>query len=364
MVLIKTRRKQGSGMDKRNEKHFRGCMIGGAIGDALGWPVEFISYHEIIQRYGPEGIKTLDTRGKEKAEITDDTQMTIFTAEGILRAFTRGNEKGICHTPTAVYHAYIRWLYTQGVKSRGKESIVDNLDGWISGIKDLYAQRAPGRTCIQALKSGAMGDIEKPINNSKGCGGVMRVAPVGLILDEKKAFSLGCEVAAITHGHPSGYLSGGAFAHIIQAIISGMELEGAVLDTIEELSKYRDHHECLHLLQRALELSKENNPSTDKLSKLGQGWVGEEALAMAVYCALVYKDDFEKALILSVNHDGDSDSTGAITGNILGAYLGIDAIPKHWIEGIELKNELMELADDLLKGYDEDRKWSIKYPGW
>lgn len=63
------------------------------------------------------------------------------------------------------------------------------------------------------------------------------------------------------------------------------------------------------------------------IAQLGVGWVGEEALAISVYCALKYQDDFKEAVIAAVNRNGDSDSTGAITGNILGAYLGLSRIP-------------------------------------
>lgn len=83
----------------------------------------------------------------------------------------------------------------------------------------------------------------------------------------------------------------------------------------------------------------------------------EEAIAIAIYCALKEKTDFRKALILSVNHDGDSDSTGAITGNILGAYLGLDAIPAEWVQRVEFADVIFQLADDLLSGYQNTQKW-------
>lgn len=97
---------------RRNKDHFRGCLIGGAIGDALGWPVEFLSKDEIKNHYGEAGITDLVIGSSGKAEITDDTQMTIFTAEGLLRANTRYSYKGICHGPSVVYRAYLRWLHT------------------------------------------------------------------------------------------------------------------------------------------------------------------------------------------------------------------------------------------------------------
>ncbi len=185
---------------KRDKDHFRGCLLGGAVGDALGWPVEFLRMNEIKKKYGEEGITDLVEGVNGKAQITDDTQMTLFTAEGILRAENRRREKGISCPPTLVYHAYLRWLHTQGYpQNKDKNSIYD---GWLIGIKELYASRAPGNTCLSALSSGSMGTIEQPINNSKGCGGVMRAAPVGLFYRKEEAFQIACECAALTHGHP------------------------------------------------------------------------------------------------------------------------------------------------------------------
>ena len=151
---------------KRDKAHFRGCIIGGAIGDALGWPVEFMKLDGIINHYGLIGIQELEITPSGKAEITDDTQMTLFTAEGILRAETREILKGICHPPTVVYHAYQRWLLTQGYPLvKDYEWIYD---GWLLDIKELYVKRAPGKSCLTALASRKMGTIEHPINNSKG----------------------------------------------------------------------------------------------------------------------------------------------------------------------------------------------------
>lgn len=351
-------------LDRKRKEFFRGCLLGGAVGDALGWPVEFMRLAEIKKRYGERGIENLVLNADGKAEITDDTQLTLFTAEGLLRASTRRNLRGNCHIPTVVYHAYLRWLHTQGVKCKGGEEIVKNLDGWVSKIKALYARRAPGSTCLSALSNGRMGTIEKHINNSKGCGGVIRVAPVGLMFTKKDAFKIGCELAAITHGHPGGYLSAGLHVCIISCLIEGMELEDAVSAAIQELAAYPGSEECLGLINKAVELAQDNDPSEDALKQLGEGWVGEEAIAIAVYCLLVYKNDFKKAVCLAVNHDGDSDSTGAITGNILGACLGVEGIPPVWWEHVELRDEIIAVADDLQIGFEESERWLKKYPGW
>lgn len=349
-------------MDKKDSNHFKGCLIGGAIGDALGWPVEFMKLDEIIYRYGAEGIQNLQISSSSKAEITDDTQMTLFTAEGILRSETRLTLKGITHTPTAVYYAYQRWLNTQGYpKIKEFEWIYD---GWLLGVEGIFARRAPGNSCLSALISKKKGTIDEPINNSKGCGGVMRVAPAGLFYHKEDAFQLAAEFAALTHGHPSGYLSAGALAYLIASIIEGQNIERAVVNTLEKLNEFKDHEECKESLETAIALSKSDLSDFDAITQLGEGWVGEEALAISVYCALKYRDNFKKALITAVNHNGDSDSTGAITGNILGAYLGLSKIPVKWLEKIELKDEIMEIADDLLIDYDEDNVNWDRYPGY
>ncbi|WHZ01130.1 ADP-ribosylglycohydrolase family protein [Neobacillus sp. YX16] len=344
-------------MQTINER-FRGCLIGGAIGDALGWPVEFLRLDEIKRKYGTQGITNLVKGRSNLVEITDDTQMTIFTAEGLLRAENRGRNKGIAHIPSVVHRSYLRWLNTQGVGNDVEK------DGWIHSIKALHTRRAPGNTCLDALISGRMGTMEEPLNNSKGCGGVMRTAPIGLVFKKEEAFKLGCESAAITHGHPSGYLSAGALSYIIAAIIEGINLEIAVEQALEECKKYPSNQECSTLIEKAITLVKSDKPVIQAIESLGEGWVGEEALAISIYSALKYQDDFEKAVFTAVNHNGDSDSTGAITGNILGAYLGINGIPQNWVSDVELSKELSQLADDLVKTYEDSEEWHQKYPGW
>lgn len=347
---------------KRKQDYFRGCLIGGSIGDALGWPVEFLLFEDIVSRYGKNGIGNLILSRNGKAEITDDTQMTLFTAEGILREETRSKEKGICAPTSVVYFAYLRWLHTQGYP---KEKELDWIyDGWLIELDELHNRRAPGNSCLSALLDGRQGSIDEPINNSKGCGGVMRAAPAGLFYQKERAFQMAAEFAALTHGHPSGYLSAGALSYIIASIIEGEEIEAAVRNLIIELSKYNGHQESTILLQEVLKMSKSDIEPLAAINRLGEGWIGEEALAISVYCALKFKDDFKRALIAAVNHSGDSDSTGAITGNLLGAYLGINSIPQDWIDKVELKDEIIQIADDLLIGYQEGRDWWSRYPGY
>ncbi len=204
---------------KKNREFFRGCIVGGAIGDALGWPVEFMSLNEIIPKFGPDGIQDLQKAPSGKAEITDDTQMTLFTAEGILRAEVRNAMNKISHAPSFVYLAYQRWLLTQGYPPFKAYEPIYN--GWLLEVEELHTSRAPGSTCLSALSSRKRGNMNEPVNDSKGCGGVMRVAPAGLFYPKESAFRMAAEFAALTHGHSSGYLSAGALAYLIASIIEG-----------------------------------------------------------------------------------------------------------------------------------------------
>lgn len=338
----------------------RGCLLGGAVGDALGAPVEFMSIQEIRARYGPQGIADFDTAYGKVGAITDDTQMTLFTAEGLLRASTRWSQRGICHVPSVIFNAYRRWLHTQSLTEPGFDTAL--LDGWLVTIPELHARRAPGRTCVTALQSGKAGTTTDPINGSKGCGGVMRAAPAGLV--GGNAFSLGCESAALTHGHPSGWLAAGALADIVEQVVRGASLEDAIAYAMRLLRDAPEGHECVRAVGRAVDLVSAGPPSPDIVHQLGGGWTAEDALAIAVYCALAAGDDFEAGVRLAVNHDGDSDSTGAITGNILGARLGIDAIPRRWLERLELRAAIEQVADDLVAITSDDDDMAARYPGW
>jgi ADP-ribosylglycohydrolase len=335
-----------------------GCLLAGAAGDALGAPVEFLALRAIHDRYGPAGIRDLDRAYGRVGAITDDTQMTLFTAEGLLRARTRREEGGEEDPRPVVWRAYLRWLLTQG------DDVASHLhgdNGWLLGVESLHSRRAPGNTCLSALRSGVMPTRDRRINDSKGCGGVMRAAPAGLV-DTDDAFALGCDVAALTHSHPAGFLSAGYVAELIHRILGGDELEAAAAGALARLERDPEHEETSRAVRRAMGLAREGEPSASRVERLGGGWVGEEALAMALYCALVHPADLEAALILAANHSGDTDSTAAIAGNIMGALLGRAAIPERWLAALELREEIEQLAADLAVGYDPSPEWRRRYP--
>jgi len=231
----------------------------------------------------------------------------------------------------------------------------------------------------------------------------MRMAPVGLMTWHKKegwrnadsAFLLGTELAAYTHGHPTGALTGGVLAVLVLALVDGASLPEALAAAKDLLQKMTEensmidhydkgtqavcrrkdaHKETLSAIEMAETLAASSMPPHEAIVKLGQGWVAEEALAISIYCSLVARN-FTEGVILAVNHDGDSDSTGSITGNLLGAVYGVKAIPPTWLAPLELREVINDLAEDLYAWRDWDigmyrehtelsqRIWR-KYPGW
>jgi ADP-ribosyl-[dinitrogen reductase] hydrolase len=364
-----------AGGPDRSER-IAGCLLGGAVGDALGAPIEFLRLSEIRETFGPALLTDFSPAYGRLGAITDDTQMTLFTAEGLLRAVCRGAHKGICDPVSVMHGAYLRWLKTQGHGSDseqfafatgelpGVDPAVTSPNGWLLDVPELHARRGPGNTCLGALMSAACGRTSgTPINNSKGCGGVMRASPAGIVADGAgHAFELGCQAAAITHGHPTGWLAGGALAVIVNTLLDGRGVRESVEEARRMLETDARSLECREALAAAVDLAGLARPTPQKLTTLGQGWVAEEALAIGVYAALA-SETFEEGVLLAVNHGGDSDSTGSIAGSILGASLGKRAIPTRWLERLELADVIERVATDLATGFEETDDWWKRYPG-
>lgn len=350
----------------------RGSLMAGAMGDALGYPVEFLDHKTIISRYGTKGITrfTLDRSGKSL--VSDDTQMTLFTANGLLTAVCRSARDWT----EDVRLAYLDWYYTQTMGSR-----TNDRHTWLRDLPELAHRRAPGITCMGACERLLQG--MEPDNTSKGCGGIMRVAPFALLLSglEGRGLhpytitqmgTLGAELARLTHKHPLGFLPAALLTHLLYEVIL-MDVETVrktiqdmalrtidVLDTIY-VGAYASDKQYLGALTRlAVELATNDQADACNIRRLGEGWTGEEAWAIALYCAVRHVDSVEHALIAAVNHDGDSDSTGSICGNIMGAIYGYEALERDRLfcpddrtlkDTLELSSIILTMADDLHKGY-------------
>ncbi|MEV6209642.1 ADP-ribosylglycohydrolase family protein [Kitasatospora sp. NPDC051914] len=324
----------------------RGALLGGSLGDALGWPVEFLRLDDIRARFGPGGLRS-PAAGGRGGQVTDDTQMTLFTAEGLLRGGTRED----------VHRAYLRWLLTQRLSGPERSP-----DGWLLGHDFLYASRAPGSACMSGLTGyrylppaayGVHGEVN---TQSKGCGTVMRSAPFGLAgFGVRRAFELAADCAQLTHGHPTGYLAAGAFAALVERLVAGTELRRAVEETVEQTAEYPGSEETVTALRRAVRVAGLGPAGFERVEQVGLGWIAEECLAVAVYAALAGADARE-AMVLAANHSGDSDSTAAVCGNLVGAMYGTAGLPAGWIAEVEGGDVVLQVADDLLAAFaDGDR---------
>lgn len=350
----------------------RGCLMAGAAGDALGYPVEFMSRRGILARYGSRGITQFDIAPEGKALVSDDTQMTLFTANGMLTGVTRAYMRGIGGAPEDyVGIAYIDWYYTQTGHKGGWPCT------WLRDLSEMAHRRAPGNTCLGACE--AMLCNREVENNSKGCGGIMRVAPMALLaagcLARGERFytvpqmdTAGAETARVTHKHPLGFLPAAMLTHLLYRLVpmsaeAVREEFGQIVretaDSIDNIypGEFEDYKKRLsELTMTAAALAGNGCGDAENIRLLGEGWTAEETWAIALYCAMRHLDGVEDAIIAAVNHDGDSDSTGSVCGNILGAIYGYEAIRSRRIfcpqgkslEGtLELSDIILALADDL-----------------
>ncbi len=411
---------EGRDAEKELRDRIRGSLAAGAAGDALGYPVEFLSLESIVSKYGEKGITSFDTDVcSGKALVSDDTQMTLFTANGLLTGLTRGCMRGVAERPE--YHvgnAYVDWLRTQTGGNPGKDGSPST---WLRDLPRMRAPRAPGTTCISACESLLRG---REVNNdSRGCGGIMRVAPMGLLaagdmVRKKLGYSLnslagaGALIARTTHHHPLGWLPAALQTALVYKLATTPRREAVenmgdiVLDSLGviqgipdwdfvrrarermkpgEYKKYEERIErCAgnleRLTQAAVRHALYKDGDREAIRDLGEGWTAEEAWAISVYCAVRHAESLSQAVTAAVNHDGDSDSTGSITGNIMGAVYGYEEIKRENIfcpEGrsledtLELSDIILTLADDLSSGCvisgdgeldtPEKRRWYLRY---
>lgn len=338
----------------------QGTLMGGALGDAFGYLVEFDSIADITAKFGPAGLVDL-SQAQGTAHFSDDTQMTLYTLDGLLDVLEWANQGVSADINACQWLAYLRWYKTQGLQAPGHAP--EQAPRWIDSQSVLHHRRAPGNACLSGLATGEMGTAARPVNpDSKGCGTVMRSAPYGLLpqLDSEAVYKISSEAASLTHGHPAARQSSGAFSWLIHELaIGGKSLRAAAESARDRaVAESAADEALLARLESALSLSKHDGVprrGADLTAALGEGWVAEEALAVAVYCVLVTEagagspvEHFLAAIRLAANHGGDSDSTAAVAGNILGAHYGEAALPPAWLTLCEAPALIRHLGAEFI----------------
>lgn len=314
-----------------SEQRINGSLLGGAYGDSLGAAVEFKSSDQIKQEYGSRGISQHEPVFGRAGNVTDDTQMTMATAEG-LADVPPGMIDNRQLVRDCLWRAYRRWYKSQ--------AFIDN-------------RRAPGNTCMASLKQDVAGSRQQPLNWSAGCGGIMRVHPVGLALaDRDLAWQTGVDSAALTHGHENAQIPAGFLSVLVSDLAFGLDFDQAFASAYRYLDKQPQADETIAALDRAASADTQAD-SFELIDGLGGGgWLGHDALAIATYAIRRAGADPLESVRLAVNHGGDSDSTGAIAGAIVGTIHGPKPfetdLEKQGVE-IEHRRALGRLALDLVK---------------
>jgi ADP-ribosylglycohydrolase len=322
------------------------CLLGGAIGDALGYRVEFDSLAAIRRKHGEEGIRLAAASGM--LQVSDDTQMTLFTLQGQVRAMADG-----APLIDSIRQAYLDWYRTQ----RGHWNAGD-LTQAVGLLRHavMWQPQAPGITCLSALRAGGQGNLDKPINDSKGCGGVMRTAPLGFLdraFDDAEVYAQGAAAAALTHGHPDGYAPSGVMALAIRKLVDD-ESWGTVIDAgLHAVKMHPASTGTLQLLQE-VGAALQSSGAARASASFGQGWVGDEALAIGLHAAATAAS-FSEAIEVASNHDGDSDSTASIAGQLYGAKHGLAALPSDAVYRVDVLEPLLEVFGEWRRVRTESR---------
>ena len=334
-----------------------GTLLGGAIGDALGFPLAAHDSESMFDTLlGGRGVpEHLPIVSGTTALISDETQMTLFTAEGLIRALHRSADRGLCSTETVLLRAYQRWLATQdAVFERQWREPAER--GWLLYVRALHMMRKPSRTCItaiaQTIKTQRRPTIESPPNAIDGPEALARSAPIGLVADTPEdAFTLARDVAVITNGHPTAYGAAGCFAAIVWRLARGASFDDAIDDALVLLPE-RDAQEIMLAASTARSVASHGAPSRETIEHFGRGYTAAQALGIALLCARSLGDNADAEAVRSclaraARHRGASDTTASLAGSLVGAMLGAEKLPPQWLADLELRNVIERVADDL-----------------
>ncbi len=354
---------------------YRGCLLGMAVGDAMGYTVDNRSWQEIKEDYGPHGLLGYDLVNGY-ADVTSYTQLAAFTCNGLLFGLTRGQMLG----KMAPFIKYIglssrEWAVSQRPWGRPPRTYC-----WLLRKNELCRRHCMDTRMLDTLSRQNLGTLETPVNGFTGPAGLTAAIGVGLFFDEDRMDQmeidrLGAESVALTHGHPIAFLSGAVLAHIMSKLLRNPkgDLKQMVLEAAEALkeqfgSQYSQVSEISALIHHAISYAEQDKLSQVEVMEHLRCDTAAQVLAGAIYACLVSREDFDSAMIVAVNHSGRSAAVGAVTGAILGVRLGEEALPDFYMECLECAEVLRELADDMHTGCPMemgnklfDLDWDYKY---
>lgn len=356
---------------------FRGCLLGLAAGDALGYTVANQSLEQIRENYGPGGLLGYDLVNGY-AYVTSYTQIAAYACNALLMGLTRGQMRGMM----APYVRYValaeqEWARTQSYRRSDQTRV----SCWITQSRELRFRRCMDTLMNDTLNRGALGTMEEQRNRYQTPGSLTAAVAVGMFFDparmeRREMVRLGAEVVALTHGNPLAFLSGAALAYVISRITWDRVLSVRVA-AVQVCAMLREEFgreypkpvaELCREIEKALALAEDTSvPEAEALDKI---WCDSAArvLAGALYASILHPKSLDEALICAVNHSGDSAAVGAVTGAIVGALVGGGEIPEFYLEGLEPVEVLTTLAEDMFRGCPMEKmsnffdcEWEEKY---
>lgn len=352
----------------RNE-NLRGCLLGLAVGDAMGYSVDNKSWEEICENYGPNGLLGYDL-ANGSADVTSYTQLAAFVCNGILLADTRRN--------VSVYGRYVSMAILEWAKSQQFRTKTERTNCWVAQVSAMRRRHCMDTRMLDALSRSTLGTPEKPVFVSDTPGTMTTAVAIGLCYDPEKMDArqvgrLAVEAAALTHGDPISMLCSAFLAYSIAGILQEPDKHlsrhfaqacDAITEQFGDRYPQAVEHIC-HKVNYALSLTRDPELTPFAAMTLLECTTASQCLAGAVYAATVHSGNFDEAMITSVNHSGRSAAVGAVTGAVLGARLGAEALPEFYLESLEPIDTLEELANDLTAGRQVSRifddSWDQKY---
>ena len=346
---------------------YQGCLLGLAVGDAMGYTVDGKSWDQICQNYGPNGLLGYDL-ANGCAEVSSYTQIAAYVANGLLIGITRGQKE---HYMRFVRQTMREWARSQ-MFYRDPEAALC----WVSKLPAFRRRNLMDSRMLDTLRAKTLGTPAEPINQNTAPGAITAAVAVGLSFDPKRmdpSFlgAMSAQTIALTHGCPEAFLSGVVLAYAIAGVVHEPELDFKPQFThavgAMQAQYVRAFPQAESLGQMLLQVIGSADPHEDTRAALENMHCdsADQCLAGAMYTCLVCPEDFDAAMILAVNHSGRSAAVGAMAGAILGAKLGYDTLPDFYLESLEVLPILLELAEDLSMGsptmglFDDD--WDHKY---
>ena len=353
-------------MEKKTSA-YRGCLLGLAVGDAMGYTVDKKTWDEICEDYGPNGLLGYDLVNGS-ADITSYTQLTAFLCNGLLLGAIRGDPEK--------YSRYMalglrEWAKSQQFRGNGEKTFC-----WLAQLPEMRRRYCMDTRILDALSRETLGTPEKPVFRSVLPGSVTAAIGVGLCseaarLEPRQIGRLGAEAVAFTHGDPEAFLAGAFLAYSIRLILQDPQqhlsrVYAVAAEAVEvQFAEYPQAAALSAKVQKAIALTRDPELTPLAAMTILGCTTAAECVAGSVYASMIHIANFDEAMIVAVNHPGRSAAVGAITGALLGARLGEEALPEFYLESLETAEVLRELAKDLAQGKQVmrifDDRWDQKY---